>query len=95
MDPPYDPASESSNFTGYSRGGFDKNEQIRLKKMCDLLSSKGIKFLLSNSSTDFIHNLYKDYTIVIIKAARFINSIGDKRGNVDEVLVMNYDKNIQ
>jgi DNA adenine methylase len=91
FDPPYDPISDSSSFTGYSRGGFDRNEQIRLKMVCDKLDAKGIKFLLSNSSTDFITDLYEGYTIETIQAKRSINSKGDERGEVDEVLVRNYE----
>jgi DNA adenine methylase len=91
LDPPYDPVSETASFTGYDKGGFDRNEQIRLKKTCDKLNKKGIKFLLSNSATDFIMDLYQDYKIEIIQAKRAINSKADKRGNVDEVLVMNFE----
>lgn len=90
FDPPYDPVSESANFTGYDKGGFDGNEQIRLKRLCDNLHKRGIHFLLSNSATDFILDLYKDYDITIVKANRAINSKGDKRGKVAEVLVKNY-----
>ena len=91
FDPPYDPVSDSSNFTGYTKGGFDKEQQIRLKKLCDKLHSKGVKFLLSNSATEFIKDLYKDYTIEIVNAKRAINSNGNKRGEVAEVLVRNYE----
>lgn len=91
FDPPYDIVSDTASFTGYAKGGFDRNEQIRLKKLCDKLHERGVKFLLSNSSTDFIHDLYKDYDIVKIKARRSINSNGNKRGEVDEVLVRNYE----
>lgn len=91
FDPPYDPVSDSSCFTGYDKGGFNKNEQLRLKATCDRLNNKGVKFLLSNSATDFITELYKDYRIEPIKAKRSINSNPYKRGEVDEVLVMNYE----
>lgn len=91
LDPPYDPVSGSANFTGYDKGGFDKEEQIRLKKLCDTLNDKGVKFLLSNSATDFIKDLYSGYKIEIIQARRAINSKGDLRGEIDEVLVRNYE----
>lgn len=91
FDPPYDPVSSSASFTGYDKGGFDRAEQQRLKELCDSLNEKGVKFLLSNSSTDFIRDLYKDYKIEIIKAKRAINSKGDSRGEIDEVLVRNYE----
>lgn len=91
LDPPYDPVSEISSFTGYTLNGFGKDEQKRLKNVCDRLNEKGVKFLLSNSYTDFINELYKkEYNINIISASRSINSIGDKRGKISEVLIRNY-----
>ena len=91
LDPPYHPLSESSNFTGYIQGGWGEKEQINLKNACDKLHKKGVKFLLSNSSTNFIKDLYKDYNITIVKANRTINSNGADRGEVDEVLIKNYE----
>lgn len=91
LDPPYDPVSNSANFTGYDKGGFNRDEQIRLKNLCDKLDKKEVKFLLSNSATEFIKDLYKDYDIKIVKAKRSINSNGNSRGEVDEVLVRNYE----
>lgn len=91
LDPPYDPVSSSANFTGYDKGGFNRDEQIRLKELCDKLDKKGVKFLLSNSATEFIKDLYKEYDIKIVKAKRVINSNGNLRGEVDEVLVRNYE----
>lgn len=91
FDPPYDPVSKSSNFTGYVKGGFDDDEQIRLSQLCHKLNSKGIKFLLSNSATPFIKDLYKDFNIIEVGATRSINSVGNKRGEVMEVLVRNYE----
>lgn len=91
LDPPYDPVSDTASFTGYNKGGFDRNEQIRLKQCCDDLTQRGIKFLLSNSATDFIKELYQDYSITIVKAKRAINANGSKRGSIEEVLIRNYD----
>lgn len=91
FDPPYHPVSTSSNFTGYVQGGFDMYEQVRLKNTCDDLDKKGVKFLLSNSATQFIEDIYKDYKISYVKANRSINSNGKKRGEIDEVLIRNYE----
>lgn len=91
LDPPYDPISDTANFTGYNKGGFDRKEQIRLKQCCDALSARGIKFLLSNSATDFIKELYQDYHITIVKAKRAINADARKRGAIEEVLIRNYE----
>lgn len=90
LDPPYDPVSTTSNFTSYVKGGFGQEEQKRLKECCDKLSERGILFMLSNSSTEFIRNLYKDYNIDIVRAKRNINSDGAGRMHVDEVVIRNY-----
>jgi DNA adenine methylase len=93
FDPPYDPVSDSSSFTGYTLDGFNKDDQRRLKKLCDRLNEKGIKFLLSNSATDFIIDLYsenKDFKIEIVNATRCINADAEKRGEINEVLIRNY-----
>lgn len=91
FDPPYHPVSTSSNFTGYVQGGFDMYEQVRLRDLCNKLNEKGINFLLSNSATLFIEDLYKDYKISYVKANRSINSNAKKRGEIDEVLIRNYE----
>ncbi len=91
LDPPYDPVSNTANFTGYIRGGFTRDDQIRLRECCDELDRRGIKFMLSNSATEFIFEQYSSYNINIVKAKRNINSNGAKRGEVDEVVVRNYE----
>lgn len=91
FDPPYAPISKTSNFTGYNESGFGESEQIRLKNLCDSLNKKGIKFLLSNSDCEFIRELYKNYNIIIIQAKRSINSNGNNRGAINEVLIRNYE----
>jgi DNA adenine methylase len=91
LDPPYHPISENSNFTGYVQGGWNIFDQVDLKTACDELNKNGIKFLLSNSSSELIKDLYKDYKIFIVKANRAINSNGADRGEVDEVLIRNYE----
>lgn len=91
FDPPYLPISESSSFTNYTENGFGYEQQVELKEQCDKLNSRGIKFLLSNSYHPDILDLYKEYNIKVIKAKRAINSIADKRGEINEVLVFNYE----
>lgn len=91
LDPPYDPVSDTSRFTGYSKGGFTRDDQIRLRECCDDLNARGLKFMLSNSATDFIKEQYAAYHITIVHAKRAVNSDSTKRGEVDEVVVRNYE----
>lgn len=91
FDPPYDPVSNTASFTGYDINGFNQNEQRRLKQVVDDLTEKGCYVMLSNSATDFILDLYKDYKeTIVVSATRSINSNALKRGKIDEVLVLNY-----
>lgn len=99
LDPPYDPVSNTSSFTGYSLDGFRREDQIKLRDLCLDLHKRGCKFLLSNSATDFIKEIYSEvntdekeiFHIKLVSATRNINSVASKRGKIDEVLVMNYD----
>jgi len=90
LDPPYDPVSETANFTAYSRDRFGKAEQERLAEVCRQLDAKGVKFLLSNSATPFIRALYKGFRVRTVQANRMVNRDATKRGKVDEVLVANF-----
>jgi len=90
LDPPYDPVSNTSSFTGYTKNGFSREEQVRLREHCDLLNERGIKFMLSNSDTDFIREQYRCYNLTEVRASRSINSISSRRGDVNELIIRNY-----
>ena len=88
FDPPYD--SDTSTFNSYTEDGFNKDEQRRLAQVFKDLDKRGVKVMLSNHNTTLINELYKEYNIHIIEAKRSINSKGNKRGNVEEVIITNY-----
>ena len=90
LDPPYDPLSDTANFTGYQSGGFGRDAQLRLRRCCGDLHRRGVRFLLSNSSTPFIRGLYDDFEIHTVQARRAVNRDAGGRGPVEEVLVRNY-----
>jgi DNA adenine methylase len=90
LDPPYDPLDDTSDFTDYSKDGFDVNDQKRLSYLFEELDSRGCYVMLSNSYTDFIKDLYKNFRIEPMKANRYINSDGSGRGEIDELLILNY-----
>ncbi len=86
-DPPYEPLDQTSSFTAYQARGFSQVDQIRLKEACLRAHSRGALVFISNSSADFILDLYAGFEIQKIRARRAINSDGGKRGEVEEVLV--------
>ncbi len=90
FDPPYVPLSETSSFTSYTKDGFDMDMQFKLRDVCDELDTMGVKFLLSNSDTKLVNELYENYNIKKVFASRQINANADGRGKITEVLVRNY-----
>lgn len=90
FDPPYHPLNPTSSFTSYSVDDFSEDDQRHLKAVVDNLTKRGVKVALSNSDSQFINELYKDYRIEKVLASRSINSIASKRGKITEVLVLNY-----
>ncbi|MGK0555227.1 DNA adenine methylase [Macrococcus capreoli] len=92
IDPPYAPLTVSASFTSYTADGFNLDEQERLRDLFVELDKRGVYVMLSNSDVSIIHELYKDYadTTHIVQAKRNINSKGDGRGAVNEVIITNY-----
>lgn len=90
FDPPYVPLSETSSFTSYTKDGFDIDMQFKLRDVCNDLDSMGVKFLLSNSDTKLVNELYENYNIKKVFASRQINANANGRGKITEVLVRNY-----
>ena len=91
FDPPYHPVSETSRFTSYTRDSFGASDQEELAKVFAALGRRGCLVMLSNSDCAFIRGLYRDFAIHAVPARRSINSRGDRRGPVSEVVVLNYE----
>jgi DNA adenine methylase len=90
LDPPYVPLSATSNFTSYNRYGFSVSDQQRLASTFHELASRDCYVMLSNSNAPLVRELYdgKGYRMVEIAARRSINSKGDGRGPVTELLIL-------
>lgn len=91
FDPPYDTWEDKDSFTSYAKNPFGKDEQRRLADCFKSLSDKGVFVMLSNHNTEFIRELYKDFSIHVVEAKRMINSKADGRGSVEEVIITNYE----
>ncbi|MBN1502301.1 DNA adenine methylase [Candidatus Woesearchaeota archaeon] len=90
LDPPYHPVSETSSFTSYSKQDFGKEDQKRLAEFCKKLDKKGVKFMLSNSDTKFVKELYSEFNIHLVSTRRMISADKTKRKTINEVVVKNY-----
>ena len=92
FDPPYQPISDTANFTSYTNRDFTTNDLKRLSKVCQDLDSRGCKIMLSNSNCkEVIQSFSKDsWKVLKIKANRAINSNSKKRTGHTELLIKNY-----
>lgn len=97
FDPPYRPISTTAGFNSYAKDAFDDSEQKRLREVFGALDKKDACVMLSNSDPkneefddNFFDDLYRGYHIERLTAMRLINCNAEKRGEITEILVMNY-----
>lgn len=90
LDPPYVPLEGSPSFTSYLSSGFGPEQQQQLAETFRALSAKGCFVMTSNSYTETVRGLYSGFDVQIVNARRNINSIGSKRGHVEEALITSY-----
>lgn len=87
FDPPYDKDEGQSSFLEYNQSTFGREEQIRLKKLCDRLVARGVKVGVSNSGTSFIRDLYQGYVIESFDVNRTIGGTKESRHVYKEVFI--------
>ena len=91
LDPPYPAVSKYSDFNRYTKDFFSEKDHNRLAQQIEKLDELGCIFVLSNANHPLIRKLYSGtrFKIVPVSAPRYINSKGDRRGHVAEVLITN------
>ena len=88
FDPPYVPVSVTSNFTKYTSDGFGPDDQVRLRDLALSLKQRGVHVILSNSSADFVRDLYQpSFTTTEVSATRLVNSKVTRRGAITELVI--------
>ncbi|ABX13395.1 DNA adenine methylase [Nitrosopumilus maritimus SCM1] len=92
FDPPYQPVSDTANFTSYTNKDFTDKDLERLADLCNKLDSKGCKVLLSNSDSKQVSDMFsgKSWKVNKVQANRSINSNSKKRTGHFELLIKNY-----
>jgi len=95
LDPPYFPVSRTSNFTDYTKESFGTQQHQELANEFDRLDSIGSKVLLSNSNSEYVKSLYKNYFILKVKSTRSINCNADRRSAHHDLIISNYNKRVK
>lgn len=89
LDSPYIPVSKTSDFTAYTKDGFNYNDHCRLATLYRRLDEVGAKVMLSNNNVDLVYELYDGFNIESIDVRRAINRDASKRVG-KEVIITNY-----
>jgi len=89
LDPPYQPTSQTANFTGYTNSGFSIEDQERLGNWFRELDRRGCYLLLCNSDTPEVCRIYEGYSPLRVKALRAINCKGNGRKGNTELIISN------
>lgn len=95
LDSPY-----QGTFVGYCGGDWEAaqetlpgvapvNDRRRLTAMLDYLDAVGVRFALSDSDSTVTRSLYRRWNINVLSRRGTINSDGEDRGDVPELLVSN------
>lgn len=88
FDPPYVPLTATANFKSYTQEGFTLEDQRRLAGCFRTLAERGVHVVASNADVPIIRELYEGFTIHTVPVVRRINSKGDGRGPVNEVIIV-------
>lgn len=86
FDPPYHQA-----FNNYTKSSFGEDQQTELANHCRYLDKLGSKFMLSNSDTPLVRELYKGFNIERVISRRSISCKASQREKVYELVVRNYE----
>lgn len=92
LDPPYQPVSDTANFTSFTARPFSESDQRRLAYVYRDLANRDVQVMLSQSDTPLVRELYRGYEMVQISARRSINSAADRRGPVRELAILSYER---
>ncbi len=88
FDPPYCPVSDTANFVGYAKDGFDMADQERLRDCAVRMKQRGVHVVLSNADVPAVRKLYaKGFKLHSVSARRSINSDKSARGPVGELII--------
>lgn len=87
-DPPYVPLSLSANFTSYSAGGFDLEQQKELARLSEKAAKRGVTVLISNHDTAFAREIYHRARIEHFSVQRYISCHGKNRNKAGELLAL-------
>lgn len=86
LDHPY-----HKTYSGYDGSGFIEKNHIELASFCKTIDESGGFFMLSNSDTPFVRDLYREYFIDLVSASSLVSCNARQRGKREELIIRNYE----
>ena len=95
LDPPYIPISKTAQFKGYYDDGFSVQQHLLLAEKMNEIDSRGAYFILTNSNTELVKDIYltkNKYSLSKVSVSRSINQKGkdDSESGIKELLITNF-----
>jgi DNA adenine methylase len=87
IDPPY-----HTTYSQYNNSGFGDEEHKLLADYCHTIDGVGGYFMVSNSDTPLVRELYKGYNIEVVAASRSVSCKAYQRGKENELIIRNYNQ---
>lgn len=87
IDPPYYRLGGYSDFNRYDRTPFREQDHVRLANLLRDLAERGVRWVLSQSDTPFVRELFAGLPRISVDARREINLHSGKR-SVAELLIL-------
>lgn len=93
FDPPYalDGRRQSTSVIEYTATKFDGLMQQSLAGLCRKLDALGVKFMVSNTDTEFVRDIFAGFRLIALAVPYSISARAEMRGQKQELLVTNYD----
>ncbi|STD49289.1 DNA adenine methylase [Edwardsiella tarda] len=92
-DPPY--LTDSCEFTAYHSTAFSHIEHGQLARKLRRVASSGVSVVVSNSDTDLVRHLYRDFECHGITAPRSIGASAGSKKNARELIITSPLDNVQ
>ena len=95
LDPPYIPLSTTAQFKEYYEDGFTIQQHKLLSEKIKEIDSKGAYFILTNSNTELVKDIYltkKNFSLHKLSVSRSINQMGkdESESGTKEILITNF-----
>lgn len=86
FDPPYLPATETANFTGYTAGGFGLEQHRELAAHAHALAARGCRVMISNADVPAAREIYASFRVDRVTCGRSIGGRNAAREPVGELI---------